>query len=139
MIREAPTAMSAPSHLALVDAQAAPNCDTADRRSLDLLERLRRGWRPDENLLADAGHAERWTVIRHEAAPIYQFAGFVSQLPARTSLIIATVLAIDPKDGWALLFGGRWMTLGKALPEMRPFDPIDVARYAAAWLRRQND
>jgi hypothetical protein len=121
----------------LVHPAAAETIDTPAHSCLDTLHRLRGGWRPSQRLLAAARHAERWSVARSAEATAYQFVGSASQLPAGTSLMIATVLALDPKEGWAFLFSDRWVTLGDPLPQMHPFDPADVERCAAAWLRAQ--
>jgi len=132
-------------YLTLVQPGAAETIDTPVRNCLEILRRLRGGWRPSRRLLADARRAARWSVARSAEAAAYQFIGSTSQLligstsqlPAGNSLMIATVLALDRKEGWALLFSDRWVTLGDPLPQMRPFDPADVERCAAAWLRGQ--
>jgi hypothetical protein len=124
--------------LIAVETPPAANSNVAElRRSLDTLERLRGGWRPTKGLLAGARHAERWVVTRHADATIYQFIGFASQRPGRTSMVIATVLAIDAEARWALLACDRWISLGDPLPEPPPFDPADVTKCAKAWLLRQ--
>ena len=122
-------------YLTLVHPGAAETSDRPVRSCLETLRRLRGGWRPSQRLLADARHAARWSVARSADAAAYQFVGSTGELPAGNSLMIATVLALDPKEGWAFLFSDRWVTLGDPLPQMRPFDPADVERCAAAWLR----
>ena len=118
-----------------VGGQCADDPGLADlRRSLATLGRLRAGWQPDQGLLADARRAEHWTVSRHDDAMVYQFVGYVLRHPERTSLIIATVLAIDPDRGWTLLAGNRWLRIGAALPTQSLPSSSDVARRAESWL-----
>ena len=129
--------MSPPLQLISMAARTDPSPGVADlRRSLATLGRLRAGWQPDERLLADATRAERWTVRRHDDAMVCQFVGHVSQRSGGTSLIIATVLAIDSDAGWALLAGNRWLRLGEPLSAGSP-PPHDVARHAESWLRHE--
>lgn len=104
------------------------------RHSLDTLERLRGGWRPSKRLLSRGHKIDRWKIDREGEATVYQFVGISSGLPDRTSIIIATALAIDPAARWALLFADRWIVLGEPFPEAPPVDPADVARCAEAWL-----
>lgn len=106
-------------------------------RSFEALVRLREGWRPDTNLLAKARHAEQWVVIRRDERVGYQFIGFPPSSPSRTSMFIATVLAIDPAAGWALLAGGEWIKIGEQLPAQSPLEPADLVRCAEAWLLDQ--
>lgn len=105
--------------------------------SLGILQRLRGGWRPNECLLLDARYAERWVVTRHDGEAAYQFIGFARQLPLQTSVVIATVLAIDPVARWALLFGGGWIVIGDPLSTLSTFDPGDVATRGEIWLLSQ--
>lgn len=112
------------------------------RRSRQLLARLREGWRPDEATLANARHAERWTVRREADSIVYQFvghrAGYGSKPFDHSSLIIGSALAIAPRDGWALLASNAWVTLGTTLPQTAPFDPADVTSRAEVWLQTQS-
>jgi hypothetical protein len=120
-----------------VGGQCADDPGLADlRHSLATLGRLQAGWQPDESLFADARCAECWAVTRHDEAMVYQFVGHVAH-PGRTSLIIATVLAIDPDAGWALLAGNRWLRIAKALPTTSPPDRSEVARCSQAWLLQE--
>jgi hypothetical protein len=124
------------SHLTLV--KPAPSADGADdstRRMLVLIERIVLGWQPDAVCLAGARHTERWTVNHQPNAAPYQFIGWPQEPPATTSLIIASVVALDPEERWALLFGERWVTLGTRADETEPFDPNDIIVRAEAWLR----
>ena len=105
------------------------------RRSLGILARLAGGWQPDERLLAGAGYAQRWSATRCADAAVHQFVGSTTQL-GQTSLIIGTLLAVDPQAGWALLFGDRWIRLGDGVPEMQ-LDPDHVSRCAQSWLTDQ--
>jgi hypothetical protein len=107
------------------------------RLSLRLLERVRQGWCPPHDMLASVRHAERWTVNRSADALVYQFVGHRTWPTDQSSLIIGTALAISPRHDWALLAGNSWITLGPALPHMRPFDPADVMRSAEIWLQAQ--
>jgi hypothetical protein len=125
------------THLTLVN--PAPSADSADestRRTLVLIERIVRGWQPDAACLAGARHTERWTVNRESNATTYQFIGWPSQSPSPASIIIASVIALDETEGWALLFGERWVTLGTRASETEPFEPNDIIKRAEAWLRR---
>jgi hypothetical protein len=128
-----------PHHLILVASRATAASSEPEqlRRSLDVLDRLRRGWRPSQTILAGAQHVERWVVEREKNAMVYQFVGFVSQAPTRTSTVIGSVVALDPDAGWALLFGNRWITLGAPSPELAPFDPANIVQCAESWLLRQ--
>jgi hypothetical protein len=107
------------------------------RRSVAALTRLRSGWRPNKSMLADARHAEHWLVIRRDDTTGYQFIGFPPRAPEQSSMFIATVLAIDPAAGWALLAGGDLIKIGEQLPTQSPLEPADLVRCAAAWLRDQ--
>jgi len=107
------------------------------RRSLQMLERLRDGWRPGHDILSSARHAERWTISRDADAIIYQFIGYRAWPGDHSALIIGTVLAIAPRDGWVLLASNAWLTLGPAIAETLSFDPIEVTRSAEVWLRAQ--
>jgi hypothetical protein len=127
-----------PNHLTLVTSQPQNSGDERLRRTLDLIGRLGGGWQPDQACLAGARHAERWTVNHQPDAMAYQFIGWPQQAHAKTSLIIASVVAIDPAERWALLFGDRWVTLGTRAPETEPFDPNDIVVRAEAWLRSQS-
>jgi hypothetical protein len=125
------------THLTLVN--PAPSADSADestRRILVLIECIVRGWQPDAACLAGARHTERWTVNREPNAMTYQFIGWPSQSPSPASIIIASVIALDETEGWALLFGERWVTLGTRASETEPFEPNDIITRAEAWLRR---
>lgn len=64
----------------------------------------------------------------------YQFIGCHSGSPDPSSTYFATLLAIDPGAGWALLAGGEWIAIGTALPTQEPFDPIDVLMCGQLWL-----
>jgi hypothetical protein len=133
-----------------------PSSDLWDRReSLRTLERLRDGWRPTREILATARRAERWTINRTTEAPVYQFIGYRGEPAARSSLVIATLLAIDPaaidraaidptssaprqpQDGWALLAGNSWVLLGRASPDLPALDPAVITQRAEDWLRAQ--
>lgn len=103
-------------------------------RSLEALARLREGWRPDGNLLATARYAEYWRVIRRDDTTGFQFIGFPPRSPERSSMFIATVLAMDPAAGWALLAGGEWIRIGEQLPAQSPLEPADLAKCAESWL-----
>lgn len=107
------------------------------RRALQTLERLRDGWRPSRDVLAAARHVERWTVTRPVEAAVYQFIGHWIAPADHSSLVIGTLLAIAPPEGWALLASSAWVTLGPPLPEAGSFDPADVTRRAGNWLRAQ--
>ena len=91
-------------------------------RSLRMLERLRAGWRPGRALLATARRAERWTASRQADAMIYQFVGYCAG-ELSSSLVIGTLLAIEPQEGWAFLCDTTWITLGAGLPTLAPLDP----------------
>ncbi len=126
--------MRTSSHLTLVKPPADESVEAAQTRcSLDTLRRLRGGWRPGEYSLADARRADQWSVTRRGNAGVYQFIG-AAQSPGCRSFTIATVLALDPTEGWALLFGGWWIRLGEPSPEMPPFDVADVQSCAEHWL-----
>jgi hypothetical protein len=88
-------------------------------------------------MLADARYAERWRVIRRDDTTGYQFIGFPPRSPERSSMFIATVLAIDPAAGWALLAGGEWIKIGARLPTQSSLEPADLVRCAEAWLLDQ--
>ena len=127
--------MPASKHLTLVRSRVVVHpALERPRCSLESFERLQGGWHPGKGLLANAQHAEQWTVRCQPDAHLYQFVGYVTQVADRTSIIIATVLAIDPQAGWVLLTNDRWMTLGRQLPETVAFDPSEVARGAGKWL-----
>ena len=103
------------------------------RTALKTLRRLRGGWRPHAWLLADARQVERWSITRQTETAAYQFVGIASQ-PIGSSMTIATVLALDPTERWALLFSDRWVRLGEPLPAMPPFETAEVAGCAEQWL-----
>lgn len=128
--------MQRPTHLTLVKPEPlGPPEDAFRNPTLDLLHRIRNGWRPDQACLAGARHAARWTVNYRPNAMAYQFIGWPPQALATTSLIIASAVALDPDERWALLFGERWVTLGTRAPETAAFDPNDIVVRAEAWLR----
>ncbi len=130
--------MSRSSHLTLVKtALSADSADDSTRRMLELISSIRRGWRPDTARLAGARHAQRWTVNHQPHVAPFQFIGWPQQTLASTSQIIASVIALDEAEGWALLFGERWVTLGTRASETEPFEPGDIITRAEAWLRRQ--
>ncbi len=113
-----------------------PARDQRDRReSLHTLERLRGGWRPDHATLAAARRAERWTINHPADAPVYQFVGHHAQPSGQTSLVVGSLLAIEPLEGWALLSGSSWVTLGQPSPEQLTVDSRAVRHRAEAWLR----
>ena len=66
-------------------------------------------------------------------AEVYQFIGTASE-PDSSSLTIATMLALDPEQGWALVFSDRWIRLGEPSPEMPPFNAAEIAERAERWL-----
>lgn len=108
------------------------------RRSRQLLAQLRGGWRPNDDVLATARHAEQWTVRCDPESAIYQFVGHRGEdagSPDHSSLIVGSALAIAPDEGWALLASNAWVTLGATLPQTPPFDPADVATRAEMWLQ----
>lgn len=126
--------LSTSKHLTLVKPPSDESVEAAQTRSsLDTLSRLRGGWRPDARLLTDARWAEQWSVTRRGDAGVYQFIGVAQSADCR-SFTIATVLAVDPEQGWALLFGGWWVRLGEPLPEMPAFEAADVQSCAEDWL-----
>jgi hypothetical protein len=108
--------------------------DDCSRHALRILERLRGGWRPDSCRLADARRMQRWCVVRRNDTAC-QFIGFAADSRGITSTIVATLLAIDPAAGWALLFPDRWIRLGAPSSAQPPVDPSDIMRRAEAWLR----
>lgn len=122
-------------HVALVPSADTPAVGESDLNlALETLGRLRDGWRPDQQCLASAQRSERWSVTCQSGALAYQFVGVVTQPPAATSWTIATMLAVDPEAGWALVFSDRWIRLGEPSPEMPPFDPMEVAERAERWI-----
>ncbi len=124
-----------------------PARDLRNRReSLRTLARLREGWRPDHVILAAARRAEHWTINALAAPPLYQFVGHCDGPSGLSSVVIGTLLAIDPQraaredgsqEGWALLAGNRWVTLGHASPHLPAFDPDAIRQSAEDWLRAQ--
>jgi hypothetical protein len=122
----------------LVEPCGAATVDAEPGNSLKMLRRLRNGWRPSQSLLDNAHRAERWSIARQADAAAYQFIGFSTQRQ-NTCLTIATALALNPQEGWAFLFSDKWVRLGDPARDMRPFDPADVAKCAAAWLRTPTD
>jgi hypothetical protein len=125
-------------HLTLVEPCGAATVDAEQGSSFETLRRLRDGWRPSQCLLDNAHRAERWSVARQADAAAYQFIAVSTQRQG-TSLMIATALALSPQEGWAFLFSDKWVRLGEPSWDMRPFDPADVAKCAAEWLRTHTD
>jgi len=105
-------------HLSLVHPIMAETIDAPARSCLDTLDRLRGGWRPGRHILSSERRADHWSVTHSAEAMAYQFVASARELSAGTSVMIATVLALDPGEGRAFLFSGRWVTLGEPLPEM---------------------
>jgi len=105
------------------------------RESLLTLERLRGSWRPDRAILAAARRAERWTINHPADAPVYQFVGHHSGPSGHSSLIVGSLLAIEPLEGWALLAGSNWVALGQPSPDQLTIDARAVRHRAEAWLR----
>ena len=113
-----------------------PARDLRDRReSLQMLEQLRSGWRPDRAILGAARNAERWTIHHPADAPVYQFVGHKSGPAGHSSLVVGSLLAIEPQEGWALLAGNSWVALGEASPDQLTIDSRAVRHRAEAWLR----
>jgi len=107
------------------------------RRAADILERLSAGGKPDPRALADAPLAEAWSIIPGE--DVYRI-GAVPQAPARTRPRIVPLLAIDPKEKWAVVLVDdriAWWVLGEPMPgTAAPQDGANIIRLAAAWTRR---
>jgi hypothetical protein len=113
-----------------------PARDLRDRHeSLRTLEQLRTGWRPDSGVLAAARQAERWMIHHPADAPVFQFVGYRAGPAEQSSLVIGTLLAIEPPEGWALLAGNSWVALGQPSPEQLTIDSRAVRHRAEAWLR----
>jgi hypothetical protein len=118
----------------VVSADTAAQSDDLSRHALRILGRLRDGWRPNKSVLADARRMQGWSAVRRGDAAC-QFTGFAADASGITSTVVATLLAIDPANGWALLFPDRWVRLGSPSAAQPPVDPFDVMRRAEAWLR----
>ena len=127
--------MWASKHLALVKPPADESVEAAEYPPLaDTLRRLRGGWRPGGHLLADARRVEQWSVTRQARRGRVSVHRRRAPSTACSSFTIATVLALDPEEGWALLFGGRWVRLGEPLSQMPPLEATDVQSCAEDWL-----
>jgi hypothetical protein len=107
------------------------------RRAADILERLSADGKPDRRTLADAPLAEAWSII--PGGDVYRI-GAVPQASARTRPRIVPLLAIDPKEKWALVLAGdriEWWVLGEPMAgTAAPQDGAKIIRLAAAWTRR---
>jgi hypothetical protein len=90
--------------------------------SLDILTRLRSGWRPSQHELEDAPAIERWRVA---VAEPYLLQGFIGD-----HLHIGILFAFDPAAGWARLID-RWVRLGAPALPARPLPANDAVMRCA--------
>lgn len=91
--------------------------------TLDILTRLRSGWRPSHHELDDAPVMKRWRIA---VAGPYILQGFIGD-----DLNTGVLFAFDPAAGWARLID-RWVRLGApALPDQPLPDNDTVMRCAA--------
>lgn len=91
--------------------------------TLDILTRLRSGWRPSHHELEDAPLMQQWRIA---IAGPYLLQGFIND-----DLNIGILFAFDPAAGWARLID-RWVRLGApALTDQPLPDNASVMRCAA--------
>lgn len=103
-----------------------------------ILARLRNGGRPGPRALEQAPLIERWAVTARDQ--IFELTGIVWRLPLSRSLFAGPLLAIDPGAGWARTLD-EWVVISdpRSACCVDSIAPDEVARRAAAWLRRQLD
>jgi hypothetical protein len=102
-----------------------PVIETSDAEAytLDILTRLRSGWRPSHHELDDAPVMERWRIA---VAGPYILQGFIGD-----NFNTGILFAFDPAAGWARLID-RWVRLGApALPD-RPLPENDSVMRCAS-------
>ena len=108
-----------------------------DRESLlqasSILDLLAISWTPGDAELDSARYIEQWAIRPGAANQPYQIIGVDWSLPVRSSIIIASVVAIDPKAHWARIWN-EWAVIDDGLADAPTFDPAKVQRAAADWL-----
>ena len=102
-------------------------------RASSIFDLLAIGWSPGEAELDTARYIEHWAILPGPANRPYQIVGIAWSRPVRRSMIIASVIAIDPKAHWARIWD-EWIILDDGLVGAPAFDPTEVARAGAAWL-----
>lgn len=102
-------------------------------KAVSTLDLLAIGWRPGDAELTTARHIEHWGIMPGPADRPYQIMGLAWSVSSRRSVIIASVIAIDPKAHWARIWD-EWVVIDEALADTPMFDPADVQRAGAAWL-----
>jgi hypothetical protein len=91
------------------------------------------GWRPGAAELDAACCIEHWAILPGSANRPYQIMGVSSSLPLRRSIIIASVITIDPSAHWARVWD-EWAVIGDGLDGAATFDPAEIQRAGADWL-----
>jgi hypothetical protein len=94
--------------------------------TLDLLTRLRSGWRPSHHELEDAPLMERWWIV---VAGPYVLQGVIGG-----DLNTGILFAFDPVAGWARLID-RWVRLGAPALTDQPLPDNDSVMRCAALAR----
>ena len=98
-----------------------------------ILDRLRGGWRPTDNDLADAAVIRQWRLLSTRPGP-YVLQGRVGG--RRVSTI---VIALDSASGWARA-PGHWLILGPRSADLqRVVSEAEIMSKAADWADRQLD
>jgi len=101
--------------------------------SLDLLAI---GWQPGKAELFEARYLENWLVMPGPADRPYQIIGALWSLPTCRTMIVASVLAIDPEAHWARIWD-EWVVIDDGFSSAPAFDTAEVQRAGAAWLLRE--
>ena len=111
-----------------------------DRESLikasSILDLLAIGWQPGDAELTTARRIEHWAILPGTANRPYQIIGTACLLPMRRSIIIASLIAIDPKAHWARIWD-EWVVLDERLAGAQTFDSDELQRAGANWLRAE--
>jgi hypothetical protein len=102
-------------------------------KTSSILDLLAIGWRPGDAELTTARHIEHWAILPGPANRPYQIIGMACLLPVRQSIIIASLIAIDPKAHWARIWD-EWIVLDERLAGAQAFDPDELLRAGADWL-----
>jgi hypothetical protein len=111
--------------------------EAIDRDSLlrvsTIVDLLDIGWRPGNAELDTARYVEKWGILPSRGAALFRMMGIVRSLPARRTIFIAPVFAIDRTANWARIWD-EWIVIGDSLDDSPAFDAIEIRDATAAWL-----
>jgi hypothetical protein len=114
--------------------------ETLDRDSLlrasSIVDRLAVGWRPGDAELENARFVDDWTIFPSGEGMPFRLMGLAWSLPVKCTMIVASVIAINPTEGWARIWD-EWVVIGDPIDEFHSTNCDTIQRAGASWLLTQ--